>query len=181
MIYIFTGNGKGKTTAAIGTAVRSLGNGKKVLIVQFLKDKSLTSETKILENLKGCKIESFGRRGFYLPEEMLDKNPDLRNLGVKPLENIDREIVYKGIEFVKENIKYFDLIILDEACVAISFNLLSIDEVVSIINQNISKDFIITGRNCPEELIKISDLVTEMVEIKHPYQRDIKAKKGLDF
>lgn len=181
MIYVFTGNGKGKTTAAIGTAVRALGNKEKVLIVQFLKDKSVTSETVILEKLKGCRIESFGRRGFYLPKDMLDKNPDLRKLSVKPLEKIDRDIAYRGLEFVRENAKHYDLIILDEICVAIFFNLLDVKDIIDVIKHNISKDFIITGRNCPKDIIDISDLTTEMVEIKHPYQKGIKAKKGLDF
>lgn len=181
MIYVFTGNGKGKTTAAIGTAIRALGAGRRVLIVQFLKDKTLTSETKVLQSIDGCKLESFGRRGFYLPKKMLAENPKLREMGVRPLENVDRELAREGLNFVKENIDRFDLIVLDEVCVAIHFGLLDVKDVLELLRRFPTKDFILTGRNCPDELIETSDLTTEMVEVKHPYQKGIKAKKGLDF
>lgn len=181
MIYVFTGNGKGKTTAAIGTAIRSLGAGKKVLIVQFLKDKTISTETKILENIDGCRIESFGRRGFYLPKEILKENPKLREMGVRPIEKIDEELAIRGLKFIEEKADEFDLVVLDEVCVAIYFCLLKTDDIVKLLKRFPTKDFIITGRNCPEELIEISDLTTEMVEVKHPYQRGIRAKRGLDF
>lgn len=181
MIYVFTGNGKGKTTAAIGTAIRALGVGKRVLIVQFMKDKNLSSETKILEKIEGCTVESFGRRGFYLPKEMLQKNPKLRDIGVRPLEKVDEEIAKKGLLFTQENIDKFDLVVLDELCVAVYFKLLKSEDIIKLFRKFPEKDFIVTGRNCPVEFIQISDLTTEMVEVKHPYQKGIRAKKGIDF
>lgn len=181
MIYVFTGNGKGKTTAAIGTGIRAIGAGKKVLMVQFLKDKSLSSETEVLEKLENFKLVSFGRRGFFLPKDILDSKPELRERGVRPFERVDYELAVKGIEFVEDNIQDYNLIILDEICLVVYFNLLDVDRVLSLIKENISKDFIITGRNCPSSIINLSDLTTEMVEIKHPYQRGITAKRGLDF
>lgn len=181
MIYLFTGNGKGKTTAAIGSSIRALGNGRKVLFVQFMKDKTITSETKIFERLENITIESFGRRGFYLPKEEIEKKPDLKKYGVRPLEKIDKDLAYEGLNFIKENIKNFELFVLDEICIAIYFGLVNIEDVINILKENSDKDFILTGRNCPQELIDIADLVTEMKEIKHPYQKGIKAKKGLDY
>lgn len=181
MIYIFTGNGKGKTTAAIGTAIRALGNNEKVLFIQFMKDKSITSETKILEKLENITVKSFGRRGFYLPKEEIEKNPYLKKYGVRPFEDIDKNLAYKGLEFTEGNLNNFDLIVLDEICIAIYFGLIKKEDVIKLLKENPEKDFILTGRNCPQDLIDIADLVTEMREIKHPYQKGIKAKKGLDY
>lgn len=181
MIYIFTGNGKGKTSAAIGTAIRALGNNKKVLFIQFMKDKTLSSESKILENLENITVKSFGRKGFYLPKRMLDKDPELKSHGVKPLEDIDKNLVMEGFKFILGNKDKYDLVILDELCVVIFFKLVKKSDVLNLIKNLKDKDIIITGRNCPKYLINLADLVTDMVEIKHPYQKGIKAKKGLDF
>lgn len=181
MIYIFTGNGKGKTSAAIGTTIRALGNKQKVLFIQFMKDKTLSSENKIFENLENITVKSFGRKGFYLPKKMLDKNPELKNYGVKPLEDIDKNLVQEGFKYILENKNKYDLIILDELCIVIYFKLIKKSEVLNLIKKLKDKDVVITGRNCPKYLIDLADLVTDMVEIKHPYKKGIKAKKGLDF
>lgn len=181
MIYVFTGNGKGKTTAAIGTGIRAVGAGKKVLMVQFLKDKALSSETKVLERVEKFKVVNFGRRGFFLPKETLERNPHLRERGVRPFERVDYEIASKGLQFLEENIQDYDLVILDEICLVVHFGLLKEERILSFLKANLSKNFIITGRNCPSSFIDISDLTTEMLEIKHPYQKGITAVKGLDF
>ncbi len=184
MIYIYTGNGKGKTTAAIGAGIRALGIGKKVLMVQFMKVKELTSEYKVLQKLEGFDIESFGRAGFYVPKEYLEKHPEAEKFGVKPLSEVDFKMANDGIEFVinaAKSGKYY-LIILDEICVALNFGLID-KKIVSEILEKYGKDvhFILTGRNCPEEVMKISDLITEMREIKHYFEKGIKAVKGIDF
>ncbi len=181
MIYIFTGNGKGKTSAAIGTAIRALGNNQKVLFIQFMKDKTLSSENKVLENLENITVGSFGRIGFYLPKKTLDKNPELKSYGVKPLEDVDKKLVIEGFKFILENKNKYDLIILDELCIVIFFKLVKKDDVLNLIKNLKDKDVIITGRNCPKYLLNLADLITDMVEVKHPYQKGIKAKKGLDF
>ncbi|MEJ5172680.1 MAG: cob(I)yrinic acid a,c-diamide adenosyltransferase [Hydrogenothermaceae bacterium] len=180
MIYVFTGNGKGKTTAAIGTGIRAVGAGKKVLMVQFMKDKTLSSEANVLDKLENFVLKSFGRRGFYLPEKMIEENPELLKNGVRPLEDVDKNLAKEALKFAKDNLRDFDLIILDEICVAIYFNLLDVEEVKDLLS-NEDKHFILTGRNCPKEIIDLSDLTTDMVEVKHPYQKGVKAVKGLDF
>ncbi|MCX7759909.1 MAG: cob(I)yrinic acid a,c-diamide adenosyltransferase [Hydrogenothermaceae bacterium] len=180
MIYIFTGNGKGKTTAAIGTGIRAVGAGKKVLMIQFMKDKTLSSEANVLDKIENFVLKSFGRRGFYLPKKMLQENPELLKKGVRPLEEEDKNLAKEALKFAKDNLRNFDLIILDEICVAIYFELLEIEEVTDLLS-NEGKHFILTGRNCPEKIVDLSDLVTEMVEIKHPYEKGVKAVKGLDF
>ncbi len=178
MIYVFTGNGKGKTTASIGTGIRAVGAGLKVLMVRFMKEKGISSEDKILDELENFDLFSFGRKGFYLPKEKLEKNPELKK-HFKPFKEIDFERAKEGLLFSYEKSKDYDLIILDEICVAVDLGLLKPDYVIKHINKE--KDYILTGRNCPKSVIDNADLVTEMKEIKHPFEKGIKAKKGLDY
>ncbi len=183
MIYIFTGNGKGKTTAAVGTGIRAVGAGLKVLMVKFMKEKGVSSEDNILDKIQNFDLYTFGRKGFYLPKEMLEKNPKLKK-HFKPLEDIDYKLAEEGFNFVKEKVKSkaYDLYILDEVCVALNFKLLKEETVKNFLLENKeNNDFILTGRNCPENIVDIADLVTEMKEIKHPFEKGIKAKKGIDY
>ncbi len=184
MIYVFTGNGKGKTTAAVGTGIRAVGAGLNVLMIQFMKVKELSSEYAVLSHIKGFDVVSFGRKGFYLPEEELKKKPELIKMGFKPFSEIDYRLAEEGIDYLKnaaESEKY-SLIILDEICVALHYRLIGEEEIKSVLlkdRENI--DFILTGRYCPYWLIEVADLVTEMREVKHPFYRGIKAKKGIDY
>ncbi|WP_029521312.1 cob(I)yrinic acid a,c-diamide adenosyltransferase [Persephonella sp. IF05-L8] len=184
MIYIFTGNGKGKTTAAIGTGIRAVGAGYKVLMVQFMKVKELSSEYNVLSKLENFDIESFGRKGFYLPQEELEKNPELKEKGFKPFSKIDYQMANDGIEFVINAVinQTYDVIIMDELCVALNYKLIEKNRVKNFLKEY-KKDFhfIITGRYCPDWLTEIADLITEMKEIKHPFHKGIPAQKGLDY
>jgi len=184
MIYLFTGNGKGKTTAAIGTGIRAVGAGLSVLMVQFMKVKELSSEYRVLEKLERFDVVSFGREGFYLPEEELEKNPQLKEKGFKPFSRIDYQLAEEGIEYVKNAVlnEKYNLYILDELCVALYYGLLNENSVKKMLTDSGKDfDFILTGRYAPQWLIDISDLVTEMKDIKHPLNKGMKAKKGLDF
>lgn len=181
MIYLFTGDGKGKTTAALGTALRAIGASKKVLFVQFLKD-SKSSENESIRKIKDFDIRSFGRSGFFLPKETIKENPDLKKKGVKPFEEKDKDIAEKGLNFFKNNFENYDLFVLDEICCVLHFGLLNKEEFLDLIRKKGSrKDIILTGRDCSDELIGIADLVSEMKNIKHYYQKGQKAKKGIDF
>jgi len=184
MIYVFTGNGKGKTTAAIGTGIRAVGAGLKVLMVQFMKVKELSSEYNILSRIQDFKIESFGRKGFYLPKEELEKRPELEKKGFKPFSEIDYKLAMEGVEFVKNCVfrERYDLFILDEICVALHYGLVSENILKKLLIENREKaDFILTGRYCPDWVIEIADLVTQMKEIKHPFHKGIPARKGIDY
>ncbi|WP_457621527.1 cob(I)yrinic acid a,c-diamide adenosyltransferase [Persephonella sp.] len=181
MIIIFTGNGKGKTTAAVGTGIRALGAGKKVLMVQFMKVRERSSEYNVIKDLKGFDIYSFGREGFYLPEEELKRNPDLLKTGVKPFSDIDFKLAEEGISFVRQRASEYDLIILDEICVAVYYRLLDTRKIADLLKEFRDKHFILTGRYCPDEIIDMADLVTQMIEVKHYYKKGVKAVKGLDF
>ena len=168
-IQIYTGNGKGKTTAAIGQAVRAAGHRLKTYIVQFMKDHPY-GEVESLKSLKQLiTLEQFGNDEFVLKREHPDKKDvELANNALAKA----RGKMLSGM---------FDLIILDEICVAIYFRLLDVNEVLKLIEEKPEKvEIILTGRYCPEELIEKADLVTEMKEVKHYYQKGIIARKGIE-
>jgi len=185
MIYVLTGNGKGKTTSAVGMGIRAVGAGKKVLMVQFLKTGD-SSENKVIKKIKNFEIKSFGRKGFFVPKEELERKPKLKKAGVKPFLKRDFQLVKKGLEFVKKvlELKKYQLLILDEVCVVVHFKLIDKNDVLNFLKkfkQSKEVDIVLTGRYCPKEIIKIADLVTEMKEIKHYYKRKVKTRKGLEY
>lgn len=173
LVLINTGNGKGKTTAALGCALRAAGHKKKVLILQFIKGAMNTGELKSLEYLEQfIEIKQLGE-GFikYKDGKPFITDDDRRNARMtfdyssKRIENSD-----------------FGLIILDEIINLLNFNLISIGEIKELINKRPKGSCIIlTGSNAPQELIDIADTVTEMKEIKHAFQQGIIAKKGIEY
>lgn len=184
MIYVFTGNGKGKTTSAIGMGIRAVGARKKVLMIQFLKSKGLTSENRVIKKIKNFKIKSFGQKGFFLPQSELEKKPELKRKGVKALSEKDLELFKRGFSLVKKaaKSKKYQLLILDEITLALKFGLITQKEIEGFLKKHKEKvDIVLTGRYCPKELIKIADLVTEMKEVKHYYQKGKGARKGIEY
>lgn len=195
MLIVFTGNGKGKTSAALGTVLRSLGCGKKVCIIQFIKGNKETGEWKTIKNLVGAdhdlpiKIHQFfNDEKLSITEKSILGNPEYK----KSCED--------AWKFAKETIlsEKFDLIILDEICNALHYNLIDEKDVLEFISEISKKpvlrslsegrisedsrpDLIFTGRNASQKLIDLADLVTEMIETKHPFQKGISAKKGIDY
>lgn len=181
MIFVFTGNGQGKTTAAIGKGIRAKGAGRKVLMVQFLKTKN-SSEYKILKNI--FEIKTFGLKGFFLPEDQLTGRPELKKRGIKPFSEEYKNLIKKGWNFVKKNLESgkYNFFILDEINVALYYRLIDKKEFLSFFKKVDRRlDIVLTGRYAPKEIIEIADLVTEFREIKHPFQKGEKAKKGIDF
>lgn len=168
-VHVYTGDGKGKTTAAFGLAIRALGRGKKVAIIQFLKPKP-SGEIIALAKIKGSEkmllIKSFGL-------SKLVKKPTLKNI----------EEAERGLTETKKVLrKGFDLVILDEINVAIAFGLLDIKKVITAIKSRpISTNVVLTGRRAHLKLLEVADLVTEMRKIKHPFDRGVKAKKGIEY
>jgi len=163
MIYVLTGNGKGKTTCALGMGLRAAGAGFNVLMVQFLKTGD-SSENKIVKKIKNFKIRSFGRKGFA------------------PFTKKDAVLVRQGFDFLKREAKNYRLVILDEVNIAMRHELVDIKEVLSFLNSHGEKrDIVLTGRCCPREIIKKADLVTEFKEVKHYFKRGVRAKKGIEY
>jgi len=168
-IQIYTGNGKGKTTAAIGQAVRAAGFGLKTYIAQFMKEFPY-NELRSLDYLKNwITIEQFCGDEFVYKKELPGE------------EELARAKI--GLQTTKEKMlrREYDLIILDEAIVAIYFKLIQTDELIELVKQKPENiELIITGRYCPDELINLADLVTEMKEVKHYYQKGIMSRKGIE-
>ncbi len=167
LVHIYTGNGKGKTTAAFGLAVRMLGSGGKVIILQFMKAGNVYGEQKKIAEC-GAVIESLG-----LPKFVHGKpEPD------------DIEAAKKALKRAKELVSSgeWDMVILDELCVALGFGMLDIEEVKELIRSKAPHtELVLTGRYCPEELFGLADYVTEMREVKHPYMKGVLARRGVEF
>jgi cob(I)alamin adenosyltransferase len=167
-IHVYTGNGKGKTTSAIGLGLRAAGAGFKVHMLQFMKGRKY-SELESIEKIENFTFSQHGRDEFVNKE-----NPD----------EIDINLARAGISYAKEliNSEKFDMIILDEINVAIDFNLIDFNEIVKLAKNKPEKlELIFTGRFAHVEIQRIADYVTEMLEIKHPYQQGVEARKGIDF
>ncbi len=169
MIQIYTGNGKGKTTAALGLGLRAVGHGKKVIMIQFMKGKINYGELNAVKLLKNFKIEQYGRPDF------VDKDHPAK---------IDIELAKKGFERAREIIKgkKYDIVILDELNVAVDYGLIPVKEVVELLKKIPKKmEIIITGRYMPEEFQGYADLISEIIEIKHYFLKGVKARKGIEY
>jgi len=167
-IHVYTGPGKGKTTAALGLGLRAAGAGFKVYMIQFMKGRRY-SELNAIENIKNFTIVQYGRDEFVSKEDP---------------EQIDIDYAKKGFFHAKEIIKSekYDLVILDEINVAVDYKLISLDEVIDLLNDKPEKlELVLTGRYAHPEISKIANVVTEMLEIKHPYTEGVLARKGIDY
>ncbi len=165
-VHIYTGNGKGKTTAAFGLALRASGAGLKVFIAQFVKG-MFYSELNVIPKLKNIKLKQYGQDCFIINEPTIE----------------DIEIARAGLEEIKTILKSdeYDLVILDEANIALYYKLFSTEELIKVLEERNPKiEVVITGRKAPEKLIEYADLVTEMKEIKHYYTQGIEARKGIE-
>ncbi|WP_025209600.1 cob(I)yrinic acid a,c-diamide adenosyltransferase [Hippea sp. KM1] len=165
-IQVYTGNGKGKTTAAIGLAVRAAGAGYRVLFVQFVKGQDY-SEHKALRVFENITLKRFGRPGF------IHSTPSKEDI----------EAAKEGYNFVLDALrsKDYDVVILDEANIAVFFNLFSEDDLLKLMDEKPDNtELVITGRYATERVIEKADLVTEMKEIKHYYKKGIQAREGIE-
>jgi len=170
LIQIYTGNNKGKTTAALGLTVRAVGHGFRVFIIQFMKGRQDYGELKGLKRLEPeCQLEQYGSPGWVVKGEAEEK--DIQE-ALKGLERA-REIIMSG---------QWDVVILDEIINAIWFELLPEEKVIELLEQKpFHVEIVLTGRNASPRLIEIAHLVTEMVPIKHPFQLGIEARKGIEY
>lgn len=173
MLYIFTGNGKGKTTAALGQAMRSVGEGKRVLMVQFIKGPWKSGEDFLAKGLEpNFKLVKMGRgfvgiMGDKLPREEHEKAAE------------------EALEYARKEVESgnWDMLILDEVHNAVHLNLISKEKVLGFVSWAEPKLelLLLTGRNTPPELIERADLVTEMRAVKHPYDKGVQGKKGIEY
>ncbi len=171
LVIVHTGNGKGKTTAAMGLAFRAVGQGLKILMLQFIKGDRKYGELESIKKFEpDFKIQPLGK-GF------IRSNSKLTDEEIS--ENISHSWERAKNEIMSDK---YDMIILDEINYVISYNLLSVEEVLKMLNEMPERlHLIMTGRDAHNKIIERADLVTEMKEIKHPYSKGTKAQKGIEF
>ena len=189
MLQVSTGNGKGKTTAAMGLAIRALGAGKKVYIMQFMKSHGY-SEQKVLQGFAPELTLRTSGKPFFIAEEgslsneLRDKYADTVVIfpkGKPPQDYI--ELINKGLDEVRRAVSLgkYGLVILDELNVALHFGLID-RTVVEELLEKVPKEteMVLTGRGAPDWLIERADLVTDMKEVKHYYTKGVEARKGIE-
>jgi len=168
-VHVYTGDGKGKTTAALGVVLRALGHGLSTHIIYFMKGFTRYGEQAALDRLPGVSFQRFGLSSFTDPQRV---RPEERREAEKALEAA-REAVMGG---------QFHLVVLDEVNVAVAFGLIPVEAVLGLLRDRPQGvEVILTGRKAPPEFIAAADLVTEMREVKHPFQQGVLARPGIDY
>jgi cob(I)alamin adenosyltransferase len=168
LLHIYTGEGKGKTTAALGLALRAWGHNMRICVVQFMKKGEDYGEIRGLRKM-GVEVFQFGSGHLIIKDK---HQPE------------DVECARRAMEFCKDVLRCseYDLIILDEVNVAIHFGLVSCDEVIEMLrDRQAGVEVVCTGRNAPEKLKQEADLVTIMAFEKHPYDEGLEARKGIEY
>jgi cob(I)alamin adenosyltransferase len=169
LLMVHTGKGKGKTTAAMGLVLRALGQGMRVGIVQFVKGVWDTGERRMLEEKfsGSCEIYAMGE-GFTWDTQDLAR---------------DREAARKALDRVGEMLRRdFDVVVLDEVNIVLRYGYLGVSDVLDLVGgRREMQHVVLTGRNARPEVLEAADLVTEMVEVKHPYRSGVKAQRGIEY
>lgn len=175
IVQVYTGDGKGKTTAALGLAIRALGQGLKVYMIQFLKSPRLNSGEYKIKNALGKNFELYRLNTPWWSLKSI-KNDD----HIKRMKNLLKKEMIKIKEIISS--EKYNLIILDEINVCLFYGLIDIDKLMAIIKtKSPSVEVVFTGRYAPEELKETADLVTEMKMIKHPFSQGLKARRGIEY
>ena len=169
LVIVITGNGKGKTTSAFGQALRAIGQGYKVFVLQFMKGRKYGEFKAAKKYLPDITVRLCGLDSFVMRD-----NPAA----------VDIELAQKGLKVAKQAINSgkYNMIILDEINVALDFKLIDLNDVIELIkNKPAGLDLILTGRYAPAQIIKLADTVSEIKEIKHHYQAGIKDRAGIEY
>jgi len=172
LIQIYTGTGKGKTTAAIGAGIRAVGQGLRVHMIQFLKrgdNFPFYGEVRALAPISRFTLEQFGPPHFIIPDAISDE---------------DREIVKQGLERAEEVLASgnYDLVILDEINVVLHLGMATLQQVLDLLDRKPTQtELILTGRGAPEALLERADLVSRIEAVKHPLDKGIRARPGIEY
>lgn len=168
-VQVYTGNGKGKTTSALGLALRACGHGLKVLMIQFMKGSTDYGEVMISDKVPGFTLVQSG-----LPTFVEKGNPSEEDL------RLAREGLGLAVKAVEE--AGCDILILDEINVAVDYGLVSVKDVLDLIRRKPpTMEVILTGRYAPDEFLEVADLVTEMKEVKHHYASGLQMREGIEY
>jgi cob(I)alamin adenosyltransferase len=169
LIQVYTGNGKGKTSAAFGLALRAAGRGLKVYVIQFIKGGFDYGELYVVDRIPNLTLKAFGRGKFITTE---------------PPEKEDVRLAEQALRLAKEIVKGggYDIVILDEINVALKLKLINLDEVLELMkNKPTRVELILTGRYAPDQITDAADLVTDMRETKHPFKKGYESRKGIEY
>jgi cob(I)alamin adenosyltransferase len=169
LVQVYTGDGKGKSSAAFGLALRAIGRGLKVYIIQFIKGGFDYGELYIVDKLPNLTLRAFGR-GKFVTE--------------KPPAKVDIEFAEEALALAEKVVKSgeYDIVILDEINVALHLKLVEIEKVLEIVKKKPKHvELVLTGRHAPAEIVEAAELVTEMREVKHPYNKGFEARKGIEY
>jgi cob(I)alamin adenosyltransferase len=169
LVQVYTGDGKGKTSAAFGLALRAIGRGLKVYIIQFIKGGFDYGELYVVDRLPNITLKAFGRGKFVTQQ---------------PPSQEDVRLAEEALQLAEKTIKSgeYDLVILDEINVALNLKLISLEKVLELIKGKPKHvELVLTGRYAPKEIIDAADLVTEMREVKHPFKKGCQAREGIEF
>lgn len=164
LVYVFTGDGKGKTSSALGVAVRAASAGLKVGWVSWYKEKVLPARF----NIEGVEMYAIGKGFYKLPEDH-----------ASPAEH--KQAAVTALRQAEKLLKKVDVLVLDEVNNAVQDKLINLIDLINLISKRGKTHIILTGRNANKKIIELADLVTEMKKVKHPFDKGIKAVKGLDY
>jgi cob(I)alamin adenosyltransferase len=169
LVQVYTGDGKGKTTAAFGLALRAVGRRFNVYVIQFIKGGFDYGELYVVEKLPNLTLKAFGR-GKFVTE--------------KPANKEDMKLAEEALALAEEVVKNgeYDLVVLDEINVALKLKLIALERVLELVKSKPKHvELVLTGRNAPKEIVEVADLVTEMCEIKHPFRKGYPARMGIEY
>jgi cob(I)alamin adenosyltransferase len=169
LVHVYTGEGKGKTTAALGLALRSWGHGLRVCIIQFMKHGEDYGEVQALRRLEGIDLYQFGSDHFI---DENSRNPE------------DIELAHRALKLAKDVLccQDYDVVILDEINMAMYFGLIPVEGVLDALHcRTPGVEVVLTGRNAPNAILDEADLITQMVAMKHPYESGVMARKGVEY
>ena len=169
LVQVYTGDGKGKTSAAFGVALRAIGRGLRVYIIQFIKGGFDYGELYAIKRLASLKLKAFGR-GKFITE--------------KPPEEVDIKFAIEAFELAEKVVASgeYDIVVLDEINVALNLKLIEVDDVIKLAKDKPKHvELVLTGRCAPPEIVEVADLVTEMKEIKHPFRKGVPPRKGIEY
>ena len=183
LVHVVTGDGKGKTTGSIGLAVRALGSNLRVCMIQFLKAGNTGEVYTIRKHLPGMEIIQFGVDAVKERQQKLEAFRDKGSKFVFNPDEEEREAALLGFKHAKKTInsKDYDLVILDEINVVLDKGLIPINEILDLMGNHGNVELYFTGRDAPQEILDKADYVSEVKGIKHPWDKGIKARKGIEF
>ncbi len=181
LVHVYTGDGKGKTTASLGLALRAIGNNLKVYMVQFLKS-GFTGELYSAKKL-GFTIEQFGVDALKEKQKHLQEFADKTSRFVFQPDIEERDAAMEGFEHAKKIIKSndYDLVILDEINCVLDKGLIPLKDILDLIKNHGKVELVLTGRDAPKELMDAADYVNIVSNVKNPWQKGIKARRGIEY